>query len=496
MASAHSRFRGVALLSAMTVFALASASKADEAASAASTQARVVPALTGEVFTGDLEEIRKRGTLRALVSFSKTDFFLDGARPLGLQAELLALLEKSLNEGVSRKERGIRVVYVPVSFDRLLPALVEGRGDIAVGTLTVTDEREELVDFVVDKRDRVDELVVTAKGVTGLEAIEDLAGRQIHVMRGSSYAEHLRRLSSRLVAAGMPPIDVREAAPNLVTEDLLELANAGVIDITVSDDYKAKLWGEVLPDINVLDALKVNADGTVGWAVRKENPELREALEGFSGSVQKGTLLGNVLLKRYYANTRWIKNPLADEERDKLDALIGLFQRYSEQYEFDWLAIAAQAYQESKLDHSTKSSAGAVGIMQLLPSTASDPNVAIPEVEDLEKNIHAGTKYMAFLRERYFNEPELDDENRFAFTWAAYNAGPARVRQMRKRAEEMGLDRNRWFGNVEHAALAIVGQETVRYVSNIYKYYVTYSLLEQQLAEKQTGLETLSDVEK
>ncbi len=91
--------------------------------------------------------------------------------------------------------------------------------------------------------------------------------------------------------------------------------------------------------------------------------------------------------------------------------------------------------------------------------------------------IHAGTKYLAFLLDRYFEDPAIDEENRLAFSWAAYNAGPAKVAKMRKRAEEMGLDPNRWFGHVEHAALAIVGQETVRYVGNIYKYYVAYKLV-------------------
>ena len=165
--------------------------------------------------------------------------------------------------------------------------------------------------------------------------------------------------------------------------------------------------------------------------------------------------------------------------------------KYADRYDFDQLAIAAQAYQESGLDHGAKSSAGAIGIMQILPGTAKDPNVNIPDYDKLEPNIHAGTKYMAFLRDRYFSGPEFDAENRFAFSWAAYNAGPAKVRSMRKRAEKMNLDPNKWFGHVEFAALAIVGQETVRYVNNIFKYYIAYKVIGAMHAAKRREIEAI-----
>jgi len=101
----------------------------------------------------------------------------------------------------------------------------------------------------------------------------------------------------------------------------------------------------------------------------------------------------------------------------------------------------------------------------------------------VENNIHAGVKYLAFLRDRYFSDPALTPDNRVAFTWAAYNAGPAKVRRMRQLAAKMGLDPNKWFHHVELAAARIVGRETVKYVADVYKYFVAYSLAE-KLTEK------------
>jgi membrane-bound lytic murein transglycosylase MltF len=212
----------------------------------------------------------------------------------------------------------------------------------------------------------------------------------------------------------------------------------------------------------------------IAWAVRKDNPKLLADLNRFVGEHKKGTLLGNILFKRYYQNTKWVRNPLRIEDRPRLRALADQFRKYGEQYAFDWLMLAAQAYQESGLDPSVRSKAGAVGIMQLLPSTAKD--MGITNIDKTENNIHAGAKYMAWLREKYFSEPGLSPEARWDFCLAAYNAGPNRVVGWRKKAASQGLDPNKWFNNVEHIAQHQVGQETPRYVSNINKYYVAYTL--------------------
>ncbi len=437
-----------------------------------------------EKATDDLPQMRKRKSVRALVTFSKTDFFFTMGQPMGIQAELLRQYEKFLNKGITKKELRMHVFYIPVPFNRLIPMLLEGKGDIAAAFLTITPEREKKVAFATGRRLKVDEIVVASKKVKGLNTVEDLSGRAVYVLRSSSYVEHLQTLNDRLRSRGKAPVKIKEADSNLLTEDILEMVNAGVVDITVADDFKAKVWAKVLPNLVLRKDLKVHSEGIVGWAVRKNNPELLKSLEATAQHVKKGTKLGNIFFKRYYQNTRWIKNPMQDEERKKFENYVSLFRKYGDTYGFDYIAIAAQAYQESGLDPNRRSPVGAVGIMQVLPSTAADPNVGIPNVEELENNIHAGVKYLAFLRDNYFKDPGISNEDRFAFSWAAYNAGPAKVRKMRKKAKAMGLDPNKWFQNVEHAALRMVGQETVRYVANIYKYYIAYSLAAQQRQKK------------
>jgi len=132
------------------------------------------------------------------------------------------------------------------------------------------------------------------------------------------------------------------------------------------------------------------------------------------------------------------------------------------------------------LNQSAKSHVGAVGVMQILPSTAKDKNVNIKNIQEIQNNIHAGTKYLRFMIYRYFNDDSIDRLNKGLLAFASYNAGPARVAKLRKEAEKMGLDPNVWFRNVEIVAAKRIGRETVQYVSNIYKYYVVYSLLAEE----------------
>ena len=434
-----------------------------------------IPGYTG-IFKGDLPEIRKRKVIRALVTYSRTDFFFHQGGAKGIQVEFLNEYARYLNKGAGREEDRVHVTYIPVTFNELIPALRAGRGDIAADFLTITPQRKKQVSFATGGSWSVNELVVANKNVGKLESIEDLSGKSVYVLNGSSYVEHLKSINKRFLKQGLTPVTIKQADPHLLSDDILEMVNAGTVKITVVDGYIARLWKKVLPDIRVYEELVVSAGNRVGWAVRKQNPKLLKSLNVFAEKVKKGTLLGNMLFKRYYKDTRWIKNPISKSELKRLESLVALFDKYGQRYGFDTWALAGQAYQESGLDNRKKSHRGAVGIMQILPSTAADKNVNIKNVKQLENNIHAAAKYLAFLRERYFSDPAITPENQLAFTWAAYNAGPAKVRKMRAQAEKMGLDPNVWFLNVELAASKLVGREPVRYVAHVYKYYVAYKL--------------------
>ena len=338
----------------------------------------------------------------------------------------------------------------------------------------------------------VREVVVSGPGAPPIQNLDALAGSKIWVRDGSSYGEHLQSLSARFEAAGKPPIDIVEAPEYLSTGDLLEMVNAGVMSYAVADEHIANAWATVLPKIVVHEDVTINTGGAIAWAVRPDNPKLAASLDAFVGTIKKGTLHGNIFFNRYFKDSKWISNPLTDADQKRLEDLRDLFQKYGEMYGFDWLALAATGYQESGLDQSQRNPSGAIGVMQIKPSTAADKNVGVTPIDTIENNIHAATKYMAFLRDRYFSDPAIPAGARLDFTLAAYNAGPARIAGLRKEAAQKGYDPNLWFSNVETIAAARIGRETVTYVANINKYYMAYTDFYRDNLKRQLQIRSLN----
>ncbi len=428
--------------------------------------------------------------IRVLVSFNQTEFFLDDElHPRGFEFELMQKYAAFLNKGLGKGEIATTMAFIPVPFDRLIPDLLAGKGDIAAALLTITSERSEQVAFTEPYLENISEILVSNADAPPVASLEDLAGRRVHVLRGSSHVPHLSELNTQLEDKGLKPVQVSEVDEHLSTEDILDLLNVGVFQHTVADEPVAALWQGVFASIRLDSSVPINQGGNIAWAVRPDNPELLESLNRFVRDAKAGTLLGNVLFERYFENDHWVSNPLDPDRQARLDEAELLLRKYADLYGFDWVALLAQAYQESQLDHSKRSPAGAVGIMQIRPATAADSNIQIENIDQLENNIHAGVKYLAFLRDRYFSEPGIDPTAQMDFTFAAYNAGPARVQKLRDQAKAEGLDPNRWFGHVELVARKQVGRETVQYVRNLHKYYVAYSLLFEQQANRTNAIE-------
>ena len=449
----------------------------------------LVPGVT-ENWTGDFDGMTERRMIRVLVVHDKMSFFLDKGQQRGATHDIFIEFEKFLNDWLKAGTLKTKVVFIPVRRDRLLPALLEGKGDIAASNLTVTKERLKLVDFSAPLITGVKEIVITGSSVPKISSLDELAGKEVHVRRSSSYYDSLGRLNMAFEKEGKEPVRVVAASELLEDSDLLEMVNAGLIPTVIVDSHKAEFWQEIFGQIRAYPDIAVNTGGEVGWAFRKESPKLEGIVNEFVKANKKGTLMGNILLKRYLKDNKWARNAVDPEEMKKFDETVDLFRKYAGEYGFDFLMTAALAYQESTLDQSKRSHVGAVGIMQLLPTTAADKNVAIPDIENLESNIHAGTKYLRFLRDRYFSDPEMNRLNQALFSFAAYNAGPAKVARLRKEASELGLDPNVWFNNVEIVAASRIGRETVQYVSNIFKYYTAYKIVserEQAASQAKSG---------
>lgn len=428
----------------------------------------------GRPWTGDLDGMIERRMIRMLVPFSRTHYFIEGGTPRGLAYEAGKKFESELNTSLATRHLRVRVVFVPMARDQLIPALLEGRGDVVAAGLTVTPERSTQVAFGPPQQQNVSEIVVTGPEGPQISTVDDLSGREVFVRRSSSYYDSLQALNSRLVAAGKDPVRLVLAPEVFEDEDLLEMTNAGLVDIIVVDDYLARFWAQIFPSITLHEDAALRTGGVVAAAFRPNSPDLQAALEGFYRRNGPGTLFGNILLQRYFSSTNFATRATARSEMIRLENVAELFQNYSSKYKLDWLLIAAQSYQESRLDHSVRSPAGAIGIMQIMPATGRAMNVG--DIRVLDVNIHAGAKYLRYVIDQHFANEPMDELNRGLFAFASYNAGPARIRRFRTTAAERGLDPNLWFNNVERIAAEVIGRETVQYVSNIFKYYVAYQL--------------------
>ncbi len=423
--------------------------------------------------------------LTVLIPYDHSRFFIQNGEPKGFEYELVRAFERELNAKRKRGDPELQAIFVPTRLGDLVPRLAQGIGDIAAGGLTITPERAALVDFSRPYFEDVAELVVAHKGAPALERIEDLAGRRVVVLSGSSYVGGLEALDRRFAAEGLAPVEIVEAAPELNTEDLIEMTHAGIIDYTIADQHIAELWQGVLDGIRVDPRIAVAGGGQIAWAIRKDAPEsLKKAVDKFLATVRRGTLTGNILFRRYFEKRRFVENPLEKAPLDELVRYRDLFEAEAGAHGFDWRLIAAVAFQESRLNPEAKSPRGAIGLMQVLPSTAA--SVGIDDPAPVDNNIAAGVRYLAYLRDDVFTDPDLDEQAREQFMLAAYNAGPTRIRKLRAMtADEYGLDPNRWFFNVERAAQAKIGNETVRYVTNVNKYWLAYQLGEAILEERQ-----------
>jgi membrane-bound lytic murein transglycosylase MltF len=444
---------------------------------------------------GDLDGMIERRMIRVLTVPSKTSYFQDRGRQRGATYDAFRLLEADFNATLERENKlkqkhlKVRFVFIPVRRDQLLPGLMEGKGDIAAANLTVTGERSKLVDHAAPVITNVREVVLTGPGSPSVATLDDLAGKEIFVRKSSSYHESLVALNQRFAAEKKQPALLKEAPEQLEDEDLIEMLSAGLVAIIVVDKHKADFWRQVFPKIKVHDDMAVRTGGEVAWAIRKDSPQLKHLLDGFAAAVNSGAHAKDRerILARYLKSTKYVKNAASAEERKKFVALIEFFRKYGDKYDVDWLLMAAQGYQESQLNQSARSPVGAIGVMQVMPATGKDMNVG--DIRGAENNINAGVKYMRFMIDRFFEKEPMTELDKVLFAFAAYNAGPGRVQQLRKEAARRGLDPNIWFHNVEYVAAEKIGQETVTYVSNIYKYYIAYRLILDSQQARREALE-------
>jgi len=431
--------------------------------------------------TGDLDSMLARREVRALVAHSRTEYEVVKGRQQGIVHDTLSDLERDLNaqfapavgsSGKKSKRRlPIRVTIIAVPYDDLYRRLEEGFGDLVASPMLVTSQAAGRVDFTAPFYEEAKEVLVTHAGDVLGEGIEAISGRTIHLRYSSGFHRTLLDINERLSAAGKPPARLVAADEHLSDDELMEMVNAGLIPATVTYRFRARLWSRIFTRIATNEHNVLSDHGAIAWAVRKDSPDLRAYLDTF---IAKDNATHQGRRKHYFADTGFARHALDGDGQTRFQALVGLFERYAQQYSFDHLLLMAQGYQESRLDHSARSPVGAIGIMQVMPDTGR--SLKVGDIREIEPNIHAGTKYLDILRRKYFDSPEIDPIDRTYFSFAAYNAGPGNIHRMRMLAKAQGLDPDVWFDNVELVTLQHIGREPVQYVSNISKYYLAYRL--------------------
>lgn len=446
-----------------------------------------------EPFWGDFDQMRQRRIIRVLVSYNRTHYFMSDDGMRGLEYELLKSYENYLNRGPLREKYKTHLVFIVTPFNDLIDQLNAGYGDMIAAGLTITPGREGQISFTQPYLSNINEILISHDRSPIIERLEDLAGQRVIVVANSSYIVHLEMLNQALGQTGLSPIEIVKANPLLDAEDLLEMVNARIYDFTVVDSHIAKVWQQVYSNTVLNDQITLHHNGEIAWGVRQQNPKLLASLNQFiQQNARPGQLLSNILFRKYFENPTWIQRPLTPELLLQVDYLKPYFQLYADFYDVDWLLMAALAYQESHFKHSRISPKGAVGIMQVLPSTAQ--GMDIEPIHDLENNIHAGTKYIRHLKDVYFNSDDYTPQERINFSLAAYNAGPHRIRQLQRLAQAQGLDPYKWFYHVEQMARNQIGQETVNYVTGILKHRVALEAAQKIELERNLARPSFSDV--
>ncbi|MET0850846.1 MAG: transglycosylase SLT domain-containing protein [Candidatus Rokuibacteriota bacterium] len=435
--------------------------------------------IANRAWTGDFDRMLERRVIRVSAPYSRSLYFSDKGRERGLAVELVRDFERYLNVKYKTQlgKRPLTVYIGPATRDRLLPDLEGGLSDIAIGNLTVTDERLERVDFVPGDEGRrtINEVVVTGPTSPPLLSVEDLSGKRVHVRKAASYYESLQTLNERLKRDDKPPVELVLVSDALEDEDMMDMLDAGLFQLIVADDWKARMWAQVLPKVKVRNDLVLRKDARTGWAVRKESPKLVAEIDEFfrNWAIKQG--VADYRMNVYMKRVKELRDPTGSVEYRRFKETLALFEKYGGRYGFDPLMLAAQGYQESQLNQGARSHVGAIGIMQIMPATGEQMKVG--SITVAEPNVHAGVKYMDHLMDRYFAGAHFSEGNRPLFAFASYNAGPGNIAKARREAERRGLDPNRWFNNVEVVVAEKIGTETTTYVRNIYKYYVAYKLM-------------------
>jgi membrane-bound lytic murein transglycosylase MltF len=418
----------------------------------------------------DLASIRSSGELRVLVNQSRNSSGAVKGQSIGVEYQRLRAFEQYLNRNAADGKR-LSLKLIPRAKDQLLGALQRGEGDlVAPGELLNKPPGGGLRASVALRR-QVPLIIVARQGDRRYQSLEQMSGRSLALPAGSAAGEAIRKLNQRLIANQRSPVAVEWVDPSLAVEDVLEMVQAGIFSMTAVELPIAQRWAKVMPRLRLDTQLVLASDGDMRWYLRREATMLGASLDAFLKSYRDPSDQ-DAAFQRVYRRLYRVQYPLGRLERQRLEKVRPVLQRYAAQHDFDWLALAALAFKESTLNPAARGAGGATGLMQITPAAAR--SVGVGNIGALENNVQAASKYLASIRRNFFSSPQLNERERMAFVLAGYNLGPQRVQSLRAEARRRGLNPNQWFFQVERVAMEQLGMGVVSYVNSVNKYYLAY----------------------
>ncbi len=425
---------------------------------------------------GDLDQLKEKGAIRILVPVSNPDFFVDGFKKYGNTPAIVNKFQKYLNENVAT-DTFVRAIIIPANRATILDRLAAGYGDLVVANLTITEDRLKKVDFATPINTGVKEIIVAAPGSPVLQSLNDLSGKKVYTRSFSSYHEHLLRLNGTFKAQGLAPVVIEVIADELEDDNILAIANEGLIPYMVLDHRKMELWQTIYKRAVSYPNLAIDTDGEIAWVVRKNSPQLLDIVSKFSLSQQNASVdLAELRKSIEKENFRFLN--LEDENVQRLVQLYPLFEEVGVKYDIPPLILAALAFERSGLSEEKIGKNGEIGVMQLAPFIEREVEVkeTANEFDDLKLHVASAAKYLAFLRNDKFKDLQDDPKHQLVFAIAAYLNGPEKINEMRWITAKMGKNGNKWFDEVNVTVSRLLGRDTVRVVRAIALYYVTYQM--------------------
>lgn len=405
---------------------------------------------TESVVELDLEAIRQRGYINALVDNNSISYFIYKGKPMGYEYELLQLLADELNVGLKIK--------ITSGVEHAMEQLNRGEGDILAFPLTINKSRKQWVSFtrvqfntyqvlVQRKPDNWRKLTSDQISSMLIRHPMDLSGKEVHVIKGTSHELRLENLNEELGA----DIIINRDTLNAESESLIRKVATGEIDYTVSDHTLAQVNAAYYPNLDVNTVISIPQQ--IAWGVRKNSPALQEAVDTWLARLKKEPTF-MVIYNRYFKSPRTslsrMQSAYTSFSGNKLSPYDDLIKNGAEELGWDWRLLASVVYQESRFNPYGESWAGARGLMQLMPETAK--RFGVTNVNDPVQNIRAGVRYLKYLNQ-YWSTDVSDSTERLKFILASYNAGLSHIIDARKLAMKYGKEADVWSDNVEYFLL-------------------------------------------